>query len=175
MSQKNEWNIRPGFYEHWKSKDIYEVLFTTKDCTNCPDCGNSGVNVVYRNVKTRKMYTRDAAEFMEKLEHIPRFKLVNELDTPLALFVETLRMNRIEYLRMCMENPLFVQNRANQPFKYMLGDKISFASCIRLVNTKTANNLLTWLNSWAPEPTTSYEKKRLRGQDDVNDSVDSSS
>lgn len=157
--------ILPGFYEHWKTKEIYEVLMVTKDCTNCPDCGNCGVNVVYRNVKTRQLFTRDAAEFKEILDYVPRFKLITELGTPLQLFVTTLRMNRLEYLRMCQENPLFVKNRANQPFKYMLGDKISFANAIRLVNTKTANILLSWLNAWSDVPTTSNEKHCFIKQD----------
>lgn len=154
--------IRSGFYIHKKKNEIYEVLFVAR---NAEQDVLPMYDIVYMNVKTRKKYTRSEKDFtrMVTIEDYcgPRFVLQNYLDTPIQLFSTTMRMARLEYLRMCQENPLFVQNRANQSFKYMLGDKIAFAQSIRLINTRTANTLIEWLNKWTSEPSTSNEKKRF--------------
>lgn len=154
-----------GFYKHFKTGDIYEVLHVAKECNNMPN-DYSGLNVVYRNVKTRSVYTRDMEEFVEALGvgkdgPVQRFQLTSKLDTPIQLFATTLRMCRLEYLRLAQQNPVFIQNRANQSFIYMVGDKIAFAQAIRLINTKTANILMQWVKEWKGTPTTGNERVRI--------------
>jgi hypothetical protein len=163
MKKERPPKIALGFYRHFKTQDAYEVIEIAENCNNYPD-EYCGLVVVYRNVKTRKVYSRDMLEFVELLgQDVPRFKLDTVLDTPLQLLITTIRMCRLEYLRMCLANPLFVQNRANQSFLYMLGDKIAFAQATRIISTKHANNLIQWLNTWSDRPTTSNEKQRIFG------------
>lgn len=142
-----------GFYKHFKRGDVYEVLHLADD-TN-----GGGPMVVYRNVKTREVYTRSLGDFIATMPNgVKRFELINALDSPLHLFVETLRRSRLDYLQMSRENPMFVSHGGNKTFTYVLGDKISFARAVRIINTQTANVLIGWLNRWQCGCVSGYEK-----------------
>lgn len=157
--------IKLGFYKHWKSGHIYEV---TNIATNANNGADLEPVIVYRNVKTRCVYTRGLTEFEELVQRggdSPRFELVSALDSPLQLFVETLRLNRFEYLKMGMENPLFYSHGGHSSLKYILGDKIGFARMLRVINTDTANKLIKWLNYWKQGTDTGHEKLMLYSDD----------
>lgn len=150
--------MKLGFWVNNKHQNVYEVTGVGLEANNF---GHNEYVVIYRNVKTRKVYTRYIEEFQEK------FTFQNELDTPLQLLVTTLKQCRIEYLKMARENPLFGSQGGNKSFKYVVGDKIGFAHSIRLINTKSANILIGWLNGWTLEPNTSHEQMMLTTSEEL--------
>lgn len=135
---------------------MYEVLDTAVNANNGADLEPV---VIYRNVQTRKIFVRGLEEFLDVLPSgAPRFEFAAKLDSQLQLLVETLRINRMDYLRAARENPLFVSHGGNKTHLYVLGDKIAFARSVRIINTTTANNLIKWLNTWTDAPNTGHEK-----------------
>ncbi len=150
-----------GFYSHFKTGDIYEVIAVGQSANNA-DGIEPITNVVYRSVKKRRVYTRDIKEFTVILASgEPRFQLLNSLASQQQLLAATLRLCRFEYLQMARENPLFGSHGGCKTFVYMVGDKISFARSLRIVNTEVANKLIAWLNTWTLEPSNGSERYKF--------------
>ncbi len=158
-----------GFYLHRKTDTIYEVIDVVNDCTGASD----KIFVIYKNPVTRRKFVRELEDFLKPMTYkdviAPRFVLQAELDQPYHLFLTTLKLSRIEYLKTCIENPLFVRNRGNLSFIYLVGDKISFARSIRLVSTKAANILWSWVQKWTDKPANSWERNVLFVKEDQNE------
>lgn len=122
-----------GYYKHNKSGKNYEAVGNTNDMMEVP-------YVVYKDNK--RTFVRWQREFLQK------FELISPFDSQLNLFVATLRLCRLDYQRYSADNPLFLSHGGNKTFKYVVGDKIAFARSVRIVDTKTANVLIGWVNKW---------------------------
>lgn len=131
--------IKLGYYRHWKG-DIYEVLGSGVQCTG----NNEGEFILYRKQGGSKFFVRTVEDFVVD----DRFELLEPLDSPLQLFVETLRMAYHEFKEMDKVNPLFRSHGGHLQMKYLVGDKISLAMTLRIFGRDNAVRLLDWVNKW---------------------------
>lgn len=151
-----------GRYEHFKGGE-YEVIAVGTSADNHTDNGyQDDTMIIYRDKKGR-VFTRHTEEFLDFEHDVVRFNLIEKLDSQLHLFIETLRMSRLEYLRMARDDARFGQG-PDKRFRFLLGDKIAFACSIRVIDKKVAGRLFDWLNKWTLFGVTGWEKYRLNNE-----------
>jgi hypothetical protein len=144
-----------GFWKHDKTGDIYEVIANALSADNITGEYSDEEMVVYRNVKTRQVFTRHTSEYIKK------FTFQENLADPVKLFYETYRQNRLFYLEQARTNPMFLTHGGHLTHKYVIGDKVAFARSIRLISTEEANRIITEINGWSGEPVTFDERQHF--------------
>lgn len=137
--------MKNGLYRHYKGKEVELV-----GCYPLEDNNTHKVCVYKHDGKTylRSLMADNCQGFTDSANDISRFHFVSKLDTPIQLFVETLRMNKTVFEQRCLDDIGYVRSGGGAMFKYILGDKVAFAKSIRLITEKTATRLLTWINRW---------------------------
>jgi hypothetical protein len=150
-----------GTYQHFKG-GFYDVICVARD-EQFPDLEK----VVYRSQKNGKVWIRSVRNFDEYVKEGKRFTLIKKLDTQRQLFAQTMRENRRYWWKAIEQNPAYAINGEGAYFKFILGDKISFALSVRIINRSEAQKLLDWVNKWSTKADALLDYKAyLRGLND---------
>lgn len=129
---------------------MYEVTGTSILCTG----DNAEILVHYKSLEDQHCWSRTKEDFVENVADnsgtiVPRFKLVEPLDSVEDLLVETVLLHKQIWDKCKEENPGFLSNGSGKSLQYLVGDKISFALSTRLITRAKAEELLKQVNDWS--------------------------
>lgn len=135
-----------GIVEHFKGGkyEIIDLALLERDAKT--------IMCVYKSLEDGRLWVRPFSDFHDfvtvGIDVHERYKQVSTLDSPVALFAQTLRSNYRFFFDQQDHSPTFISGGGFNSLKYTVGDKISFAMCIRLITRQQAQALLKWVNGW---------------------------
>jgi hypothetical protein len=144
-----------GRYLHWKGQQ-YDVIEHTIYCTG----PQLGALVSYVSFKDGRKWSRTIDDFCGKVEDftmaqagnkenfVHRFQLLEKFDHPHALVYATILENKKFWDEQKLINPAFAISGGGASLKYVVGDKIHFAQCMRIITQAEALDLMDQVKKW---------------------------